>query len=233
MRIASVLLTASLAFAITGCNGGGGAPSTAKGAEKPARVEVPKPATVTAAQWGSKPQDMGGEVAQTPTYLTVHHAGEVWKPGSDPVKKLTGLQTWGAREKGWPDLPYHFLVAPDGTIYEGRSVAYAPETNTKYDTTGHIGINLWGNFEEQRVSEAQLRSLVNLLAYFSQQYNVDPATIAGHTDRAETLCPGRDLYRYVHDGLITQWVKETQAGKAPQIALLPPLPEGPAAVIVQ
>ena len=235
MRTAAIsLLTASCLLTALACSTSKpdkAAPAASAKAEK--KVRVAKPAMVSAADWGSQPADMSGEIAHTPQYLTVHHAGEIWKPTDEPVKKLRGLQAWGKREKGWPDLPYNFLLAPDGTIYEGRSTAYAPETNTAYDTTGHIGINLWGNFEEQRVSEAQLRSLVNLLAYYSQQHNIPPDTIAAHKDRAQTLCPGRDLYRYVRDGHIAHWVKQVQAGQEPDVQLLPPLPEGPTVMIGQ
>jgi hypothetical protein len=46
------------------------------------------------------------------------------------------MQGWGQREKKWPIVPYHFLIAPDGRIFEGRPIAYEPDSNTKYPLRG-------------------------------------------------------------------------------------------------
>lgn len=204
----------------------------------PARTPVERPAIVSAAEWGSVPQPIADERRQVVTQLTVHHAGELWKPTDDPVKKLKGLQKYGQTQKNWPDLPYHFMIAPDGRVFEGRSMDYEPETNTNYITNGHVGVNLWGNFEEQRVSREQLVALVDVLAWLCDKNAIDPATIAGHKDRLETstaetgkakttLCPGRDFHRYILDGDIARWVEQRLAGQTPAIAIKEPLPDGP------
>ncbi|MCC5876231.1 MAG: N-acetylmuramoyl-L-alanine amidase, partial [Candidatus Sumerlaeia bacterium] len=112
--------------------------------------------------------------------------------------------------------------------FEGRSVDYVPETNTNYDVNGHIGVQLWGNFQDQRVVESQLAAAVDLAAWLCQEYDIDPATLSGHKDVAPgTLCPGLDLYRYVEEGHIERWVREKLAGREPSITALPPLEDGP------
>lgn len=194
-------------------------------------LPVEKPTIISAEEWGSSPDVMPPSKLHEPSRLTVHHAGEIWRPGRGSVARLTALQTWGKRERNWPDLPYHFLIAPDGRIYEGRDIRYEPETNTNYDTSGHIGVQLWGNFEEQRVSEEQLDSAVRLLAWLSEQYAIEPLTIVGHKDVAATLCPGRDLYRYISEGHIARWVTELREGRPAQIRLLPPADGGPTEMI--
>ena len=47
-------------------------------------------------------------------------AGVVWTGKTNPADFVRNMQAWGQRDKHWPDLPYHFLIAPDGEIYEGR-----------------------------------------------------------------------------------------------------------------
>ena len=79
---------------------------------------APRPAIVPASEWGSKPQAIAESRKHVPRFIRIHHAGVLWKAGDDPVKKLAALQAWGQREKGWPDLPYHYLIAPDGRIFE-------------------------------------------------------------------------------------------------------------------
>jgi hypothetical protein len=176
---------------------------------------------------------MPASAYQTPKLITIHHAGELWKPTDDPLRKLRGLQKYGQNQKNWPDLPYHFLISPDGTAYEGRPTRFKPETNTNYDTTGHVGIMLWGNFQDQRVSIEQLTTAVRLTAALCRDLSISPETIAGHKDRAQTACPGADLYRYIESGLFREWVQTALAGQNPPIALLPPLPGGPTAFVSQ
>ncbi len=189
-----------------------------------------KPPMVTRAEWGSTPDPIPDERHQTPTILTIHHEGDKpWTEKSNPFTKLRNLQEWGKQEKSWPDVPYHYLIAPNGQIFEGRDITYQPETNTKYDLNGHVGIMLWGNFEEQRVSPQQLESVTALCAWLAQEYHIDPATIETHKDAApgQTVCPGRDFYRYIHEGPFRQWVVEAMAGGHPQIVEFDALPEGP------
>ena len=190
---------------------------------------VEKPPIVTAAEWGSEPQPIPDARKHTPKYITIHHAGVLVKSTTDPAKFVKNMQGWGQREKKWPDLAYHFLIAPDGRIFEGRSLAYEPESNTKYPLQGHIGVELMGNFEIQRMSPEQLDSLVKLNAWLCRELKIDPKDIAGHNDRApkQTSCPGKDLYRYIEDGQITKWVTAILAGKPVDVKERPALPDGP------
>lgn len=218
-----------LATAISIC------PSVAEQAVEPTGQlqTVDRPETVTAEEWGSTPQPIPEERRHVPEFVTIHHAGVLWNAGSDGAAKVRGLQGFGQREKDWPDLPYHYLITPDGTIYEGRPTEYEPETNTSYDVTGHLGIQLYGNFEEQRVSPAQMDSLVRLTAWLLQDFDLESDVIGGHDDRpgAETVCPGRDLVRYLHDGSFVSWVESVQAGEAVDIDLGAPLEDGPTEMI--
>jgi hypothetical protein len=192
--------------------------------------KVPKPGQfVTREQWGSEPQPIPEQRKQTPKYITLHHAGVDYKPGTDPAKFVKNMQRWGQREKNWPDLAYHFLIAPDGRIFEARPMEYEPESNTKYPLQGHIGVEMMGNFETQRPSEQQLKSCVALVAWLCQEKGIAPNQIAGHKDRAvgQTSCPGKDFYRYLQSGEFVGWVKDTLAGKAPEVKSGPPLEGGP------
>jgi len=162
---------------------------------------VAKPAIISKAQWG------GGESSGTmkshfPVSLTVHHEGSP-RPltaDKDPKKLLQGLQQYGWREKQWPDLPYHYLLDLDGNIYAGRDPMKVGDTNTAYDPAGKLLITLMGNTEIQAPTKAQLDSMVALMAWLADYYNIDPATIKGHMDYTSTDCPGKYLYPYVSSG---------------------------------
>ena len=134
--------------------------------------------------------------------------GVLWKATDDPLDKIRRLQLWGQRAKDWPDVPYHYLIAPDGRIFEGRALHYAGETNTEYDTRGHALVQLWGNFEVQKPTQAQLDVTVRLLAWLCSEFDIDPSKIAGHRDvSAQTSCPGRQFYRHLEDGSLVARVR--------------------------
>jgi hypothetical protein len=194
---------------------------------------VAKPKTVTREEWGSQPKPLPDSAKHTPKYITLHHGGTEWKKGKDPAAYVKAVQKYGQEQKDWPDLPYHFMIAPDGRIFEARPIEYEPQSNTKYELKGHIGVELMGNFEVQRPSEAQLKSTVALVAWLCQDLKIDPSEIAGHKDRAkdQTVCPGKDFARYLEDGQFVGWVKDTLAGKKPDIKMGEPLPGGPKVII--
>lgn len=184
---------------------------------------------VTREQWGSKPQPLDESKRHVPRLITIHHEGVLWKVGTDNAQKLRNVQSWGQREKNWPDLPYHYIIAPDGIVYEGRDWHYQPESNTNYSLEGVLNIELLGNFEEQRVDVKQLESLVSLISKLCVDLKLDPATIRGHKDAApgQTSCPGKDFHRYIENGSIRKWVEESLAGKTPDIKELDVMEGGP------
>ena len=161
-----------------------------------------RPDLVSREGWEAKAPTM----AMTPhrvERITIHHTGVVRstkRPTTELVRNLQrfsqsdGKLADGRSKKAWADVPYHFYIGRDGTIVEARDPAFAGDTNTRYDPTGHLGIALSGNFDEQEVSDGQLESLVRLLAWAVEEYDVPVERIGGHGDHASTACPGENLY---------------------------------------
>jgi hypothetical protein len=147
------------------------------------------------------------------THVTLHHTGsaEPLRPEEDPVEKLRGLQSWGARDRNWWDVPYHFLLDLDGRIYAGRDWQYMGETNTTYDPSGHFLISVIGNYERQEPTRAQLESIADLMAWAVARFDLSLDRIGGHYNYAETDCPGRYLRRYLEDGTFRRMVAERLA----------------------
>ncbi|AMV37810.1 peptidoglycan recognition family protein [Planctomyces sp. SH-PL62] len=199
----------------------------------PKSTASPRPEIVSASEWGSKPQPIPESRKHTPKYVTLHHAGVIWTAKVSPDVFVRNMQSWGQREKGWPDLPYHFLIAPDGRIFEGRPLGFEPESNTKYPLQGNIGVEMMGSFEAQRPDPRQVASCVKLTAWLCDQYDIDLSRVRGHRDAAsgQTTCPGKDFERYLKDGQFPRWVRETLDGETPAIDLGPPLPDGPTDLI--
>lgn len=144
-----------------------------------------------------------------PERITIHHEGTIFNKSDDAPKHIKNVQTWGmGKDRHWVDIPYHFLIDPNGNIYEGRNVFTIGETATEYDPTGHLLITCMGNFEEQDVSDEQLEALIKLIAYCCDKYNISHSTIASHRDYSkQTVCPGKNLYKYLENNNINSEVE--------------------------
>jgi len=180
--------------------------------KRPANRVVTKPPIRTKAQWGGKPAN-GTKPEQTISKITIHHGGVFVATKEDPKEYMRKLQNFSTDEKHWIDIPYHFCIDLDGRIYEARDLKYAGDTNTEYDPNGHALICVIGNYEEQKLSPFQLAAVVRLSAWLAYKYHLSPADIAGHKDYSKmTVCPGKDLYRYLEDGTIKKRVSNLLYG---------------------
>ena len=138
-----------------------------------------------------------------PIRLTIHHTATVQNPGRTIEAKLSGLQAFsqradslasGKKKPAWADVPYHYYVAVDGAVAEGREWRYAGDTNTEYDPAGHLLVVVEGNFETDTLTSAQRRTLNTLIPALSRHFRLPGAMLGGHRDFANTQCPGRTLY---------------------------------------
>ena len=210
-------------------------------------AKAPKPKNIISrAEWGSKGDAIPESRKHTPKWITIHHAGVLWTNTVEPAQFVRNMQHWGQhrpeiekppRNTYWPDLAYHFMIAPNGDIYEARPVEYEPESNTKYDLAGNLGIELMGDFEKQRPSKAQIESAVRLTAWLMSEHGIELSNVRTHRDAApqQTSCPGRDFYRYFENGQFQKWVARVLNGKPINIQPGPPLvdPPGPVELITQ
>ncbi len=163
---------------------------------------------VTVRQWGGTPAIDSLAKKHSITHITLHHQGEPFPEGTDPVQYLRNLQRWSRSEKHWIDIPYHYIIDLDGKVYEGRNINYAGDTNTEYDPTGHALIEVVGNFEEVEPNEKQLNAVVNVMTWLALKYSVPVDSIRAHKDySSKTVCPGKNLYRYIENGYFKQKVR--------------------------
>jgi hypothetical protein len=154
--------------------------------------------------------DMRLRIAHRITHVTLHHTGDAQplRPEDDLVRKLRGLQSWGAAERNWWDVPYHFLLDLEGRIYEGRDYHFMGETNTAYDPGGHFLISVVGNYERQEPTRAQIAAIADMMAWALREFDLPLDRIGGHYDYAQTGCPGQHLRKYLEDGTLRRMVAE-------------------------
>ncbi len=69
----------------------------------------------------------------TVMHVSVHHtAVEKLRGDGTPEAELRIIQHGHRDDNQWGDIAYHFLIAHDGRIFEGRSTKYAPNSGTRY-----------------------------------------------------------------------------------------------------
>lgn len=135
-------------------------------------------------------------------FITIHHTATVQKPDVPLATKMRNLQAFSQRKDkldtgkikpAWIDIPYHYYIASDGQIAEGREIKYAGDTNTEYDPTGHALVVLEGSFNTEQPTAAQVDSMKRTVAWLAREHKVPAANIKGHGDYAKTACPGENL----------------------------------------
>jgi len=113
--------------------------------------------------------------------------------------------------RGFDGIGYDFVIN-NGLIKEGYGQAdglveasYRWRTQTtgahckdQADQTNYwnehtIGICLIGNFENTKPTEAQWDSLVKLIRFLQNRYDIDFDQIKGHRDIKPTKCPGKNF----------------------------------------
>ena len=170
----------------------------------PEQGQPEKPRIISRAEWGSL-EITEGYTPHTLDRITIHHDGSEFY--GDPVARMRSLQS-GSRNRGWVDIPYHFLIDLEGKIYEGRPLQFVGDTATEYDPTGHALITVMGNYEVQEINQAQLNAIVDMASWLCYEYSLPPELIKGHRDYAATACPGANLYLYLTNGYIVSAVQE-------------------------
>jgi hypothetical protein len=143
--------------------------------------------------WGAR-KPAGGFERHRIRRVTVHHSAVVLRNNRVAPSRLRSHQA-AHQDNGWPDIAYHLLIDRKGNVYEGRPRWAIGDTSTNYDPRGHLLVMCEGNFQEQRPSAAQVRALVDVLAWAVKRYGVGVRTIRGHLEYADTACPGRALQR--------------------------------------
>jgi len=115
---------------------------------------------------------------------------------------------WGIEYEGKTyHIAYHYLILADGSVEAGR-----PEEAPGAHTSGHnnyLGICLVGNFSSSSNPEgamqpavptdAQMRSLIDLIRRLVTKYDFEVDDIHRHRDFCQTSCPGD---RFPFDRLI-------------------------------
>lgn len=151
--------------------------------------------------WGASAR-RGSNVHQTPYRVTVHHTdGHRATNEAEAKRDVKGTQWYhmvGRGQEGkdnFSDIGYHFLIAGDGRVIEGRQAEYVG-AHVLGDNDGNIGVAMMGDYNKLKPTDAQVESLTRLVTYLAIKYKkngTDKGFLEGHQHYNETDCPGKNM----------------------------------------
>ncbi len=183
-----------------------------------------KPVSIDQSVWRQGLPDPKGSPVQTSVkHLILHHAA-----GSNSETNYTAVvrnyYLLHTQTNNWDDIGYNFLVAQDGTIYDGRDGRELMEDDNVLGAhmcarnTQTMGICLLGNYDVNGVfpTDTSLASIEKLLVWKLHKEHLNPldslphpsagmlGTIAGHKEGCAagyTKCPGDNYFAMINGGM--------------------------------
>ena len=151
--------------------------------------------------WRAAPR-RGSNQTHNPYRVTVHHTqGHRAMNEAEAASSVRATQHYHmvgrAREgkEAFSDIGYHFLIAGDGRVVEGRRAEYLG-AHAGGSNTGNIGVAMMGDFNKLKPTAAQIESLTRLVTFLSLKYKKDPASkgfLEPHQHYTNTDCPGANM----------------------------------------
>ena len=138
--------------------------------------------------WNARPAK-GVRAAHSPTKITIQHT--VTRPNINGPSAMREVQAWHMDQHGWADIGYHYVVARDGTIYEGTPVAHQG-AHLAGKNAGNLGVALVGNFQTETPSHAQFNATAHLVRYLSKRFDIglNRQQVQGANEQVSTQSPG-------------------------------------------
>lgn len=205
------------------------------------------PRIITRTEWGADealrtwdaqyPQNEASQAILKAKVIVVHHtASAELQPDSDGSgfykSKVQAIYKWhvtnaswedetGVIARGFGDIGYHYLIDPNGNIYQGRMGANgvlgahvygSNEETIGIAVLGTYGGTVGGQTISHPLTPALKESLQNLIAWLAAANDIDLTKqvevktaegkkyvfgLSGHKDLRATQCPGSELYQYL------------------------------------
>jgi len=171
----------------------------------------------------SKPQQETYKIENSNTYRTTSSGYSAWAPPSSYEKSwkaiiihhsatdtgsVASIDDYHRKNNGWDGIGYDFVIgngrgASNGEVdstfrWTGQKTgAHCKTDSSNWANEKAIGICLVGNFDYSRPSSSQMTSLVKLVRFLSERYDIPASKVYGHNTTpghsTKTECPGRNF----------------------------------------
>lgn len=131
--------------------------------------------------------------------IVIHHSGT-------DTGNVASIDEYHRKNNGWDGIGYDFVIgngsgSGNGSVestfrWTGQKTgAHCKTDASNWANEDAIGICLIGNFDNSRPTSAQMNSLMKLVRFLSERYNIPASRIYGHNTTpghiTTTSCPGR------------------------------------------
>lgn len=152
---------------------------------------------------GLKPHT-GGKI----TNIVIHHTETPNEAAEKAPGRIESIRNWHTKGRAtpWKDIAYHYFIAPDGKIYEGRNSSFQTDTGAAYPLDGTLTVSLLGDYRNSLPTPAALDALVYFIRSKRAEHGLNASAISTHGKRAggKTDCPGLKLQQWLDDSGMKQ-----------------------------
>jgi len=132
--------------------------------------------------------------------ITIHHDAtnsSGLRGQSAVARRLESIRQYHrSRGSTWVDIGYHYIVDPEGRVWEGRSLSIEG-AHVKATNEHNLGVMLLGNFNIQRPTGAQISTLNGFVRNQMSRYRVATNRLYTHRELNPSECPGTNLQAYM------------------------------------
>lgn len=174
-----------------------------------------KPASISQETWRvGLPAPTGTVTPNSVHNIIVHHSAGS-NTSTDYFNIVRNIYLYHTQTNKWDDIGYNYLIAQDGTLFEGRDGRGIVEGDNVLgahfcsSNTGTMGICLLGDYTFVSPTPEAKETLTSLISWKIKKDQLDPSgiypnpknlflpVIAGHRDGCSTECPGDKTYDFL------------------------------------
>jgi len=128
----------------------------------------------------------------------IHHC---WKPehkdfnGNNGIQLQEAMKNYHVNNLGWADVGQHLTLLPDGKFVTGRDFNIIPASISGRNSLCFLAIEMIGNFDvgHDKLEGEQLNSILKLVNWGVNYYNLGIKGIVFHREYANKSCPGTGI----------------------------------------
>jgi len=128
----------------------------------------------------------------------IHHC---WKPdhsnfnGTNGIALQEAMRNYHVNNLGWQTIGQHLTLLPDGKFITGRDFNIIPASISGRNSLCFLAIEMIGNFDTgyDKLEGEQLNSILKLVNWGINYYNLGTKGIVFHNEYASKSCPGTGI----------------------------------------
>jgi hypothetical protein len=129
------------------------------------------------------------------------HMHHTWRPNHSQYKgqsTINAMWEFHTQTRGWSDIAQHITIAPDGTIWTGRSWNQPPASASGFNGSSIASpfmFEIIGDFDRGKdpFTGAQKKTVLSVIAHVQKRFGLAPKTLRFHNMMSEKSCPGSAL----------------------------------------